>query len=329
MAPVSPERFLKQVDHLAPGDRAIVVELQEDGRRSFANIARNLGIAEKTVRLRVRHLLDAGIIQIGAVTDPAALGYRAAALLGITTDTAHPASAVALELLKIEAVDYVVVASGRYGLFAELFCRDRQALQAAIEHEVGAIAGITAIESFPYLSLHYQLARFEAAQAKEANETGVRPRALSETDRRIVQALSQDGRAPLQGIADRLGISETQVRNRMHEMVADGVMNVMAIVNPMSMAYGTVAWIALRVAGGHRVGDVAATLADMARITYVAITAGRFDIFAEIACTSDAELMTVMDEDIRMLPGVAAAELSIYQHLHYKRLTPIRDEMAP
>ena len=41
------------------------------------------------------------------------------------------------------------------------------------------------------------------------------------------------------------------------------------------------------------------------------------------------ELMTVMDEDIRMLPGVAAAELSIYQHLHYKRLTPIRDEMAP
>jgi len=325
MVPTPPERFLKQVEFLAPGDRAIVVELQEDGRRSFANIARNLDMAEKAVRLRVRHLLDAGIIQIGAVTDPAALGYRAAALLGIATDTDHPASDVALELLKIEAVDYVVVASGRYGLFAELFCRDRQTLQATIEREVGAIPGITAVESSPYLSLHYQLARFEAARAKDSDDPGVRPRELSDTDRRIVQALSLDGRAPLQGIADRLGISETQVRNRMHEMIADGVMNVMAIVNPMSMAYGTVAWVALRIAGGYRVGDVAATLAAMAHITYVAITAGRFDIFAEIACTSDDELMTVMDEDIRMLPGVASAELSIYQHLHYKRLTPIRD----
>lgn len=325
MARVPAERFLKQVDHLGEGDRAIVIELQEDGRRSFANIARNLGITEKTVRLRVRHLLDTGIIQIGAVTDPAALGYRAAALLGITTDTAHPASEVALELLKIEAVDYVVVASGRYGLFAELFCRDRHALQATIEREVGAIPGIVTIENFPYLSLHYQLARFEAARAKEAHEIGVRPRELSETDRRIVQALSLDGRAPLQGIADRLEISETQVRNRVNEMIADGVMNVMAIVNPMSMAYGTVAWIALRIAGGHRVADTAATLAGMARITYVAITAGRFDIFAEIACTSEAELLAVMDEDIRMLDGVAAAELFLYQHLHYKRLTPIRD----
>ena len=321
----APERFLKQVDHLAESDRAIVVELQEDGRRSFANIARSLGMAEKTVRLRVRHLLDAGIIQIGAVTDPAALGYRAAALLGITTDTAHAPSSVALELLKIEAVDYVVVATGRYGLFAEIFCRDREALQATIENEVGAVPGIRTIESYPYLSLHYQLARFEAARAKEAEGSGVRPRELSETDRRIVQALSLDGRAPLQGIADRLEISETQVRNRMNEMIADGVMHVMAIVNPMSMAYGTVAWVALRIGGGHKVADVAATLADMARITYVAITAGRFDIFAEIACTSEAELLAVMDEDIRLLPGVATAELSIYQHLHYKRLTPIRD----
>ena len=305
------ERFLKQVDHLAPSDRAIVVELQEDGRRSYANIARNLGMAEKTVRLRVRHLLETGIIQIGAVTDPAALGYRAAALLGITTGMAHPPSAVAMELLRIEAVDYVVVATGRYGLFAELFCRDREDLQATIEQQVGAIPGIVAIESYPYLSLHYQLARFEAARVKDTG-AGVRPRELSETDRRIVQALSLDGRAPLQGIADRLEISETQVRNRMHEMIADGVMNVMAIVNPMSLAYGTVAWVALRIAGGHRVADVAATLAGMARITYVAITAGRFDIFAEIACTSEAELMAVMDEDIRMLPGVAVAELSLY-----------------
>ena len=324
-SPGAQERFLKQVEHLPEADRAIVLQLQEDGRRSYAQIARDLGMAEKTVRQKVRHLLDSGVMQIGAVTNPAALGYEAAAMLGITTDPAVPASAIALELLKIESVDYVVVATGRYGLFAELICRDRAHLQCVIENEVGTISGVAGIETFPYLSLHYQLARFAAAEDKATDERGVRPRTLSETDRRIVQALSLDGRAPLQAIADRLGISETQVRNRVNEMVADGVMNVMAIVNPMSLAYGTVAWAALSIAGGHKVAEVAARLADMGRITYVAITAGRYDILAEVACTSEAELLAVMDDDVRQLPGVATAELFLYQHLHYKRLTPLRD----
>lgn len=325
-ATVAPaERFLKQVARLSDGDRAIVLELQEDGRRSYAAIARKLGIAEKTVRGRVRHLLDQGIIQIAAVTDPRALGYCASALLGLTTDPRHPASEVALSLLRIEAVDYVVVATGRYALFAELFCRDRDALQATIEREVGAISGVTGIESFPYLQLPYQLARFDAARRKRPSETGVRPRPLTETDREIVRALSTDGRTPLQAIADRLSISETQVRNRVNEMVAAGVMNVIAIVNPVSFAYGTVAWVALTIAGGHRAADVAAALADLSHITYVAVCAGRYDIFTEVACTSEAELMRIMDDDIRMIPGIASAEAFIYLHLHYKRLTPIRD----
>jgi len=320
-----PERFLQQVERLPEADRAIVLELQEDGRRSFAQIARTTGMAEKTVRLRVRQLLDSGIIQIAAVTDPAALGYRAGALVAVTTAPSHPPSTVARDLLRIEAADYVVVATGRWPLFVEVFARDRASLQQVIEREVAAVPGVLAVETFPYLSLHYQLARFEAARDKDAAERGVRPRPLSETDRRIVQTLSVDGRTPLQAIADRLGVSETQVRNRVHEMIADGVMNVMAIVNPMSLAYGTVAWVALRIAGGHRVADAAAALAGLARITYIALTAGRFDIFAEVACTSEGELLRVMDDDIRQIPGVARAELFLYQHLHYKRLTPLRD----
>ncbi|MGY8995153.1 MAG: Lrp/AsnC family transcriptional regulator [Alphaproteobacteria bacterium] len=325
MARAPADQFLKQAPHVSESDRAIIRLLQEDGRRPFVQIARETGLAEKTVRNRVRNLLDDDIIQIAAVTNPQALGYLASALLGITTDPAVPASDIALSLLKIESVDYVVVATGRYGIFAELICRDREALQAAIENEIGRVPGITGIESYPYLQIHYQLARFHAAQSKATDELGVRPRALTDTDRAIIQALSIDGRTPLQTIADDLSISESQVRNRVGDMVDAGVMNVMAIVNPMSVEYGTVAWVAIKVGEGHRVSDVASTLADLSRITYVAICAGRFDIFAEVMCTSEEELLAVMDGDIRMIAGVHRAEASIYQHLHYKRLTPIRD----
>lgn len=324
-SPTPAERFLRQAPNVSESDRAIIRLLQEDGRRPFVQIARETGLAEKTVRNRVRHLLDDGIIQIAAVTNPQVLGYRSSALLGITTDPAVPASDIALALLRIEAVDYVVVATGRYGIFAELICRNRETLQATIENEVGRVPGIAGIESYPYLQIHYQLARFHAAQSKQEDEKGVRPRALTDTDREIIQALSIDGRTPLQGIADALGISESQVRNRVNNMIGAGVMNVIAIVNPMSVEYGTVAWVAIKVAGGTRIGDVAGALADLKGITYVAICAGRFDIFAEVTSTSEEELLAVLDNDIRMIGGVAQVEASIYQHLHYKRLTPIRD----
>ncbi len=320
----APGAFLRQAAELDPADRRIVEQLQEDGRRSFAGIARATDLTERTIRTRVRNLIDSGIIQIAAVTDPRALGYHSSALLGLTTDPAAPASGTAARLLSIPAIDYVVVSTGRYGLFAELICRDRGELQAVIENEVGTLGGIRTIESFPYLSLHYQLASFEAARRKSASETGVVPRPLSAVNRRIVQALSDDGRMPLQAVADRLCISESQVRKRFNDMTAAGVVSVIAIVNPMSLAYGTVAWVAVRVGGGHSAREVADGLSGLSHITYVAICAGRFDIFSEIACRDESELLAIVDSEIRPMPGVMTAEISIYQHLHYKRLTPNR-----
>ena len=318
-----PGVFLRQAPALDPADRAIVEHLQEDGRRSFARIARATDLAEKTVRSRMRHLLDAEIIQIAAVTDPRALGYHSSALLGLVLDPAAPASETARKLLSVAVIDYVVVATGRYGLFAEVICHDRRELQDVIENRIGEIGGIRIIESFPYLSLHYQLANFGAARRKSLKEAGVVPRILTRTDRDIVKALSEDGRMPLQAVADRLGISESQVRNRFNAMAADGVVSVIAIVNPMSLGYGTVAWTAVRVGGGISARDVADGLSGLSHVTYVAICAGRFDIFSEVACRDEAELLAIIDHDIRPLKGVMSIEISIYQHLHYKRLTPI------
>ncbi len=315
--------FLRQAPALDPADRAIVEHLQEDGRRSFAQIARATGLTERTVRSRTRHLLESEIIQIAAVTDPRALGYHSSALLGLVLDPAAPASETARKLLSISTIDYVVVATGRYGLFAEVICHDRRELQDVVEDRIGGIGGIRTIESFPYLSLHYQLANFGAARRKSLKEAGVVPRTLAATDRNIVKALSENGRMPLQAVADGLGISESQVRNRFNAMAADGVVSVIAIVNPMSLGYGTVAWVAVHVGGGVPARDVADGLSGLPYVTYVAICAGRFDIFSEVACRDEAELLAIIDHDIRPLDGVMSIEVSIYQHLHYKRLTPV------
>lgn len=318
--------YLRLAAPLSDVDRQIVSMLQADGRASYAQIARDIGIAEKTVRNRVRDLLEEGVIQITAVTDPAVLGYGAAALLGLTTDPKVPASRISEALKQIAAIDYVVIATGRYSIYAEILCRDMSTLQRMIETRVGPIKGIVSIEVFPYLSLHYQNAHFAAARSKGDAENGVRPRELDQTDKRIVRALSEDGRAPFQQIADQLGVSEAQVRTRVKQLTESRTVEVIALINPMGLEFRSMAWVALRAAPGYRVLDLADALARLPNTTYVTICAGRFDIFTEFICRSERELLDVIDNDVRRWPSVANAEISIYVNLHYKRLTPIRDD---
>lgn len=327
--PRAPDSALLRIaDELSPSDRAIIALLQADGRMSYAEIARQLDITEKTARSHVSDLIARGIIQFTAVTDPAVLGYRASALLGLTTDPKVPASSIAEALTRISAIDYVVIAAGRFSIYAEAICENRATLQDVIEQEIGKIEGITRIESFPYLSLHYQQAHIAAAHNKRDGQPGIHPVEVSETDKKIIQTLSLDGRMPFQRIADSLDISEAQVRQRVKALTESGTVSVIGLINPMSLAFQAMAWIAIRAAPGQKVRDLADIIAKLPYCTYVAICAGDIHIFAEFVCSSDAELLDVVDSELHNRREIASVEISPYLHLYYKRLTPIRDRPA-
>ena len=63
--------------------KAIVEQLQTDGRRSYAEIGKAVGLSEPATRQRVQKLIDAGVMQIVAVTDPMQLGFYRQAMVGI------------------------------------------------------------------------------------------------------------------------------------------------------------------------------------------------------------------------------------------------------
>jgi DNA-binding Lrp family transcriptional regulator len=270
-------------------------------------------------------LIEQGTMQITAVTGPSVLGYNAAAMLCIKTRPDRPASDVAAELQRIPSVDYVVVTSARYSIFAELMCRDRAALQASVENDIGRIDGIQDIEVLPYLRLHYQNAHFAAARTKAARDTGVRPHPIDETDVSIIRSLSDDGRKPFLQVAEEIGVSEALVRSRFKQLSEAGIVGVIALINP-KVEYKSMAWVAVNVAPQYRVIDVADALARLPNTTYIAICAGRFDILTEFICQSEDELLSVIDANVRSLPSIAGLEISIYIDLHYKRLVPIRDQ---
>lgn len=302
-------------------DRKIIAHLQQDGRRSFVAIGNEIGVTEKTVRAHVKTLFDQKIIQIVALTSPAALGYSVSALAAISIDKPASGSCIADALARIETIDYVVLTYSRFAIFAEIIARDMQELQDTIDKRIGSIEGITGIELFPYFSVHYQQAQIMRADMPE--DGGVIDAELSEADKAIVAELALDGRAPFGQVADRLSMSESHVRMRVQHMVANRQIKIMAIVNPLKLFDFTVAWVAIRVATNTKISDVADALSKLPGISYVVICAGRFDIFAEIICNSKAALLHALETQIRPLEGVVRAEAFIYANLHYKRLLPV------
>ena len=313
---------------LSKTDRAIVATLQEDGRRPYVSIAREIGVTEKTVRNRVRQLVKSKIIQIVALTSPVALGYRAGAMIGIITDASTPASAVAAQAASVAGVDYVVVTAGRFSLLVEILARDMPTLRKIVETQIGAIAGVRSVEIFPYFRIDYQQARFSSFQGTEGRNTAVRATEMDAPGKRIAALLSLDGRLSVNEMAATLDISETQIRNRIKTLVTSQQMRVMAIINPMNLSFEAIAWVAIRAAPGFHLRRLADDLTQISNVSYLAICGGRFDMFVEVVCASNDELLAVLDESVRTLDGVGELESFLYLDLHYKRLMPI-DEVPP
>ncbi|MFI5805481.1 Lrp/AsnC family transcriptional regulator [Streptomyces sp. NPDC051561] len=133
---------------------AIIQQLQEDGRRPYAAIGKAVGLSEAAVRQRVQKLLDQGVMQIVAVTDPLTVGFRRQAMVGINVE--GDLDPVADALTAMDEVEYVVVTAGSFDLLAEIVCEDDDHLLEMINKRIRTLPGVRSTESFVYLKLKKQ-----------------------------------------------------------------------------------------------------------------------------------------------------------------------------
>jgi Lrp/AsnC family transcriptional regulator, regulator for asnA, asnC and gidA len=135
--------------------KAIIEQLQQDGRRPYAAIGKAVGLSEAAVRQRVQRLVDSGVIQIVAVTDPMTVGFPRAAMIGIRCD--GDMTVVADQLGSLTEVSYLVITAGQYDLLVEVVCEDDDHLLEIITKRIRAIPGVTHTETFVYLKLRKQI----------------------------------------------------------------------------------------------------------------------------------------------------------------------------
>jgi Lrp/AsnC family transcriptional regulator for asnA, asnC and gidA len=135
-------------------DKALIEALQRDGRMPYTKLAEHVGLSEAAVRQRVQRLIESGVTQIVAVTDPMTLGFRRIAMIGLNVE--GDTRAIADAIAEITEIDYVVLVSGSFDVLVEVVCEDDDHLLGLLNDKVRAIPGVRSTETFTYLRLYKQ-----------------------------------------------------------------------------------------------------------------------------------------------------------------------------
>ncbi|MCS5685348.1 MAG: Lrp/AsnC family transcriptional regulator [Acidimicrobiales bacterium] len=142
-------RSTSEVFPLDDVDRAIITELQVDGRMSYTDLAPRVGLSQAAVRQRVTKLIDRGVMQVVAVTDPLSLGMTTQAMVGITVS--GDVRTVAAAVSACPEAEYVLITAGRYDVLAEVLCEDNESLLSLVNDRLRSIDGVASTEVFSVL----------------------------------------------------------------------------------------------------------------------------------------------------------------------------------
>lgn len=135
---------------------------------------------------------------------------------------------------------------------------------------------------------------------------------LDDVDRLIIEHLQRDGRMPYTRLGSLVGLSEAAVRQRVQRLVDADVIDIVAVSNPLKLGMRRMAMIGVRTSGPSV--EVSERLEAFPDIEYLAVTAGSFDLLAEVVVGDDAALLELTHR-IRAVPGVITTETFIYLDL--------------
>jgi Lrp/AsnC family transcriptional regulator for asnA, asnC and gidA len=134
-------------------DLQIIAALQINGRTSYAELAEGIDLSQAAIRLRVNRLLESGIVEIVAITDPLSIGFTVVAMVGLTVD--GDIEALSNEIGAREYAVYVVLTSGRFDMLVEVLCADNDHLVEVLS-DLRALDGVSSVEAHTYLRLTKQ-----------------------------------------------------------------------------------------------------------------------------------------------------------------------------
>jgi Lrp/AsnC family transcriptional regulator for asnA, asnC and gidA len=146
-----------------------------------------------------------------------------------------------------------------------------------------------------------------AREDDPGRETKLSQVELDELSVAIIQRLQYDGRRPFTDIADELGVSEATVRRRVKQLMEEGVLQIVGIVEPQLIGWDAAGMIGVTVERG-RIDDVADQIAQFPEVSYLFMASGEFDLFVEVFCEDMETFVSFLNNKLHGVPGVSRTQ---------------------
>jgi DNA-binding Lrp family transcriptional regulator len=282
-------------------DLKLISILEKDGRTSYAQLSRSLGISTATVAKKVKNLIDDGIITINGIVNPHRLGHTAHAIIAIKTYV-NKLEDVCNYLTKFPNVDLMVAVFGRFNLVVSVEFMSWDALHEFISSELAAMKDIREMEIY--------FTKVDKKRAFDVYPTDKNTAAvlnIDKTDREIIEALRTDGRTSVSDLAHQLGLSISSISKRISHLHEENAVRVHAVVNQNKVGFHANAFILIH-AHHDQIENICQNFLDFEEIRTIITLVNGYEIFIAAICLDSEDLYELVHNKIAAITGVIDTE---------------------
>jgi len=291
----------------------LVRELEVDGRKSSAELGRIIGTSKATAGRKLKRLLDERIISIVAVANPAALGYKVMATMGMKV-LPGKVDAVADKLASYQNVHWVFITAGPYDIMIWALFPEPQDLSNFIKNELGNVVGLESTETIMNLEIvkysYRYLGSTDRLPEEELAIKGDSHFELDEQDLNLIRELEADGRKSSADLGRIIGTSKVTASRKLKRLLDDGIITIAAHIFPPVLGYRMMATIGINVLPGQ-VDAVAQTIRSFENVHWVFITTGRYDIMAWVLFKEPRDLSRFVKNGLGNVPGLKGTQTMV------------------
>lgn len=293
-------------------DKAMINHLLLDGKVTNRDLAQRVGISESAASVRIRKLIDAGVLVFTALIDWEVAGFEWFIVCRIKTRI-RARSDVAKDIGSLPGCEAVAVVLGSHDILGYFLATDRSELS-------GIIDALYGIDGIAVLDVELATETAVSTQGRQlflaVDAPPIRLPApsidLDDLDIALLQTLVEDGRQSSRSVARAFGVSEGTVRARTSRLYRSGLAQVVAMVEPVALGMaGVIASLSIRVE--RRFLDTAfATLLDMPNVVFGARCVGAFDLHLTVTSTDPHELLDFVGTQVQSVEGVLDTDTLLF-----------------
>jgi Lrp/AsnC family transcriptional regulator for asnA, asnC and gidA len=278
-------------------DQRLIAELQKDGRATYAELAKKLGITPSTVAKKIDRLVTSKVIHIRALHNPFKLGLVANALIAIKTDPSK-IDDVCDQLVDNLNVNSVMTVFGDFDVLIMVFFQQFDMLDNFINDELSRIDGILQFETY-----HIKEVKKRSQQIFESGSKYQSEQKLKDIDWRLIKELIKDGRVNVSDLAEKLQTHASTVSRRISALVGENIIKIQAVPNPSKLGYSSNAILILNIEP-NKVDQICAYLLPFQEIHLLISMIYRSGLILGIHDASNESLYKFIKENIARISGI-------------------------